>query len=88
MREPGYFAERDCIKKRHRSERTARKHLRLLIEGGDAKKGDLNVYLCPDCKFYHVGHIKFNELRIGDRRIIKNKKRARATRFDRGAELE
>lgn len=51
-----FYAERACDKKRHRNEHGAKRHIRLLVESGHAKRGELYSYRCPDCGYLHVGH--------------------------------
>lgn len=54
LREPKVYAERDCNKVRHRTDRAAKLHLRSLVESGAVRRGEASTYCCPECHWYHV----------------------------------
>jgi hypothetical protein len=50
---------RTCGRKiRHAYKLDAEEHLNSLIREGDARPGSMNVYRCPYCNGWHVGHRK------------------------------
>lgn len=52
-----YCEERACRdKERHRDRKTARKRLKSLVRARKARFMDMNVYVCPHCTAWHVGH--------------------------------
>lgn len=46
----------DCRKFRHPTRQSATVHMRRLQQGPPSRSGKLQVYRCPTCEYWHVGH--------------------------------